>query len=149
VGPPCSEDCTHGRAAPCEWADGQVVSLAVDGRVELGRRGEALAAALLQAQGLTIVERNFRCRAGEIDLVALDGATLVFVEVRSRRGDRVGTPFESVDPRKRARVTRVARHFLAARGLGERDVRFDVVGVRFDAEPPSVEHLRGAFEAVG
>ena len=74
------------------------------------------------------MERNFRCRAGEIDLVAFDGPTLVFVEVRSRRGDRAGTPFESVDGRKQARVTRVARHFLAARGLIDRDVRFDVVG---------------------
>jgi putative endonuclease len=121
----------------------------VDGRGELGRRGEALAAALLQARGLTIVERNFRCRAGEIDLVALDGPTVVFVEVRSRRGDRAGTPFESVDSRKQARITRVARQFLAVRGFAERDVRFDVVGVRFDAEPPAVEHLRGAFEVAG
>ena len=117
--------------------------------MELGRRGEALAAALLQAQGLTIVERNFRCRAGEIDLVALDGPTLVFVEVRSRRSDRLGTPFESVDPRKQARVTRVARHFLAARGFADREVRFDVVGIRFDVEPPALQHLRGAFEAAG
>jgi putative endonuclease len=121
----------------------------VDGRGELGRRGELLAAELLQACGLTIVERNFRCRAGEIDLVALDGQTVVFVEVRSRRGDRAGTPVESVDPRKQARVTRVARHFLARRGLDDRDVRFDVVGIRFDAEPPAVEHLRGAFDAAG
>jgi putative endonuclease len=121
----------------------------VNGRGELGRRGEALAAELLQAQGLTIVERNFRCRAGEIDLVALDGETLVFVEVRSRRGDRLGTPFESVDLRKQARVTRVARQFLASRGLDDRAVRFDVVGVRFDAEPPALDHLRAAFEAAG
>ncbi len=120
---------------------------AVDGRGDLGRRGEALAAEALRAQGFTIVERNFRCRAGEIDLVALDGPTLVFVEVRSRRGDRMGTPLESIDPRKQARLTRVARHFLAARGHAERDVRFDVVGVRFDADPPAVEHMRGAFEA--
>jgi putative endonuclease len=108
-----------------------------------------LAAQTLQARGLTIVERNFRCRAGEIDLVALDGGTLVFVEVRSRRAMGAGTPFESVDGRKQARVARVARHYLAARGHGERDVRFDVVGVRFDADPPLVEHVPGAFEAVG
>src|SRR4029450_1246783 len=79
--------------APCDRPEARVLSPAVDGRGELGRRGEVLAAALLQAQGLTIVERNFRCRAGEIDLVALDGATLVFVEGRSRRGGGVGTPF--------------------------------------------------------
>lgn len=121
----------------------------MDGRGEIGRRGEALAAELLRAEGLIIVERNFRCRAGEIDLVAFDGPTLVFVEVRSRRGDRAGTPLESVDPRKQMRVTRVARHYLAARGVSERDVRFDVVGVRFDREPPAVEHVRAAFDAAG
>jgi putative endonuclease len=120
----------------------------VDGRGELGRRGEALAEELLRARGYTIVERNFRCRAGEIDLVALDGRTVVFVEVRSRRGEAMGTPCESVDARKQARLTLVARHFLAARRLVESDVRFDVVGVRFDREPPALEHVRSAFEAV-
>jgi len=95
-------------------------SVAARGRAgELGRRGEELAAELLRARGYTIVERNFRCRAGEIDLVALDGPTVVFVEVRSRRGERVGTPLESVDPRKQARLTLVARHFLHARRLDE------------------------------
>jgi putative endonuclease len=93
-----------------------------------------------------IVARNFRCRAGEIDLVALDGPVLVFVEVRSRRGTAAGTPLESVDGRKQAQVARVARHFLAARGLGERDARFDVVGIRFDQDPPVVEHVQSAFE---
>lgn len=103
----------------------------------------------LRAQQYTIVARNYRCRAGEIDLVALDGPTLVFVEVRSRRGSLLGTPFESVDGRKQARLGRVARQFCAARGWLDRDARFDVVGIRFDAEPPAVEHLRGAFELRG
>jgi len=94
----------------------------------------------------TIVARNYRCRLGEIDLVALDGRVVVFVEVRSRRGDRVGTPLESVDGRKQARVARVAQHFCAAHGWHDRDARFDVIGIRFDAEPPAVEHVRGAFE---
>lgn len=107
-----------------------------------------LAAEALRARGLRIVERNFRCRAGEIDLVALDGAVLVFVEVRSRRGAIAGTPLESVDGRKQARVARVARQYLAARGHRERDVRFDVVGIRFDADPPVIEHVPGAFDAV-
>src|SRR5262249_56551615 len=88
------------RLVCCEASARRVVSPAVDGRGELGRRGEDLAAELLRARGYTIVERNFRCRAGEIDLVAFDGPTVVFVEVRSRRGERVGTPLESVDPRK-------------------------------------------------
>lgn len=118
----------------------------MDGRRELGQRGEALAAEFLRARDWVIVARNYRCRLGEIDLVALDGATLVFVEVRSRSGARLGTPLESVDPRKQARVARVARHFVATRGFADRDARFDVVGVRFDREPPAVEHVAGAFE---
>jgi putative endonuclease len=118
----------------------------VDARRELGRQGELMAEAFLRDCHYTIVARNYRCRAGEIDLVALDGRVLVFVEVRSRRGARVGTPLESVDARKQAQVARVAQHFLSARGWHERDARFDVVGIRFDAEPPAVEHVRGAFE---
>ena len=124
-------------------------SRAVDERAGLGRAGEAVAEAFLRARDYTIVARNFRCRAGEIDLVALDGRVLVFVEVRSRRGERAGTPLESVDGRKQAQVGRVARHFLAAHGWQERDARFDVIGVRFDCEPPDVEHVRNAFEAGG
>jgi putative endonuclease len=121
----------------------------VDGRRETGRRGEDVATAFVAGLGWRVVVRNFRCRAGEIDLVALDGDTVVFLEVRSRTGDRRGTPLESVDWRKQARVGRVARHFLAARGWHERAARFDVVGVRFDAEPPAVEHVRAAFDLVG
>ena len=118
----------------------------MDGRGDLGRRGEAVAEEFLRTNRYTIVARNYRCRAGEIDLVALDGPILVFVEVRSRRGIVAGTPLESVDGRKQAQVARVARHFLAARGWHDRDARFDVIGIRFDHEPPAVEHVRGAFE---
>jgi putative endonuclease len=121
----------------------------VDGRRELGARGEELAARFLEAQRYTILARNFRCRAGEIDLVALDDREVVFVEVRARRGERLGTPLESVDGRKQAQVVRVARHFVAARGYLDHDARFDVIGVRFDREPPTVEHVRGAFQVDG
>jgi putative endonuclease len=118
----------------------------VDGRGALGRRGEAVAEAFLRTHRYTIVARNYRCRAGEIDLVALDGPVLVFVEVRSRCGDRAGTPLESVDGRKQAQVARAARHFLAERCWHDRDARFDVIGVRFDTEPPGIEHVRSAFD---
>ena len=121
----------------------------MDGRGELGRRGEAVAVEFLRAQQYTIVTRNYRCRAGEIDLVAFDGKTLVFVEVRSRSSTAAGTPLESVDGRKQARVSRVAQQFCAMRGWLDRDARFDVVGVRFDADPPAVDHVRGAFELRG
>jgi len=121
----------------------------VEARGVLGRQGEALAAEFLRARRYTIVARNFRCRAGEIDLVAHDGPTLVFVEVRTRRGTVLGTPLESVNARKQAKVASVARHFLAVRGWGDRDARFDVIGVRLDADPPAIEHVAGAFEVRG
>lgn len=121
----------------------------MDGRGRLGRQGEEIAEEFLRARAYTIVARNFRCRAGEIDLIALDGPTLVFVEVRSRRGTLMGTPLESVDGRKQAQIARVAQHFLAGRGGLEREARFDVVGIRFDVEPPAVEHVQSAFELRG
>ncbi len=105
-----------------------------------------MAEAFLRANRYTIVARNYRCRAGEIDLVALDGPVVVFVEVRSRRGLAAGTPLESIDPRKCARVARVAEHFVAARRWHDRDARFDVIGIRFDHDPPAIEHVRSAFE---
>ena len=121
----------------------------VDERGALGRQGEAVAAEYLEARDYRILARNFRCRSGEIDLVALDGNILVFVEVRSRRGRSAGTPLESVTPRKQQQVARVARVFLSQRGWSERDARFDVVGIRFDDDPPTVEHLPAAFDAQG
>jgi len=105
-----------------------------------------MAEQFLRRSAYTIVARNYRCRAGEIDLVALDGRVLVFVEVRSRSGPEFGTPLESVDFRKRSRLARVARQFLAERGWYDRDARFDVIGIRFDDDPPRVEHVQGAFE---
>lgn len=134
---------------PCGGRTLPLVSRAVDGRVELGRRAEAMAEEFLRTHRYTIVARNYRCRAGEIDLVALDGSVIVFVEVRCRSSITFGTPLESVDGRKQARVGRVAEHFLSARRWHDRDARFDVIGVRFDAEPPAVEHVRGAFELRG
>ena len=121
----------------------------MDGRRETGRRGEDVAAAFCARLGYRTIARNFRCRAGEIDLVVLDGDTVVFVEVRSRTGVGRGTPLESVDGRKQGQVGRVARHFLAGRGWHERTARFDVIGVRFDREPPAVEHVRAAFDLIG
>jgi putative endonuclease len=105
-----------------------------------------VAEAFLRRSAYTIVARNYRCRSGEIDLVALDGSVLVFVEVRSRRGPECGTPLESVDLRKQTRLGRVARRFIAERGWHDRDARFDVIGIRFDDEPPTVEHVQCAFE---
>jgi putative endonuclease len=98
-------------------------------RQGLGRRGELLAADRLAALGYEIVERNFRCSAGEIDLVARWHDTWVFVEVRTRRGTRFGTPEESITPRKRAHLIASAQHYLQARQLQDVPWRIDAVAV--------------------
>lgn len=105
---------------------------------------EDLAAEFLSRHGLAILERNYRCRGGEIDLVARDGTTLVFVEVRYRRSRRFGGAAASVDARKQARILLAARHYLAARG--DAPCRCDVVAL--DAlDPGCIEWIRNAFGA--
>lgn len=100
-------------------------------RLNLGRRGEALAAEALAARGYTLVERNYRCSAGELDLVARQGAAWVFVEVRTRRGRGFGTPEESITPRKRRHLIAAAQAYLNEHALGEVPWRIDFVAVEF------------------
>jgi putative endonuclease len=100
--------------------------------VECGASAEADATGALLAAGYQIVERNFACRAGELDIVARDGDVLVFIEVRSRADGAHGHAAEMVSPGKRARVTRVARIYLEARAPVFDECRFDVVAVTGD-----------------
>ncbi|MFQ5407009.1 MAG: YraN family protein [Anaerolineales bacterium] len=100
-----------------------------DARRQLGVRGEALAAERLAQAGYEIVARNYRCPRGEIDLVARERGEWVFVEVRTRRSDRWGTPEDSVTPRKQARLIGCAEHYLDAHGLGDAPWRIDVVAI--------------------
>jgi len=109
-----------------------------------GRTAERLAARFLEARGLVILERNFRCRAGEVDLIARDGDTLVFVEVRLRSGSGFGGAAASVDARKRTKVLRAARYYLA--GQPERPCRCDVVALDGPG-PARIEWIRDAFSA--
>lgn len=112
-----------------------------------GREGEDLASLVLEENSLRILERNVRYRDGEIDIVALDGGTTVFVEVKRRRDASLGAPAEAVTPRKRARVVRAARRWLAAHPSRARSVRFDVVAVV--DEPASVTWIKDAFDGRG
>ena len=113
---------------------------------ELGRRGEELAAAHLQERGLTVLARNWRCRYGELDVVARDGETLVVVEVKTRSGVGYGLPAEAVTGRKAARIRRLAAAWMAADGRRWTDVRFDVVAVVLARGwAPRVECYEGAF----
>lgn len=121
----------------------------MDKRHALGRRGEDLAAAHLQALGYQVVARNHANRFGELDLVALDGATVVLAEVKTR--GRAGTaPAEAVDFRKRRKLSRAAALFLKLNGWEDRPARFDVVEVVAAPDAaPVVNHIRAAFEAEG
>lgn len=100
--------------------------------IETGAVAEDRAARLLRARGYAIVERNFRCRLGELDIIARDGDTLAFVEVRSRADDRHGHAAEAVGPRKRRQVARVAAYYVGIRRPACRDMRFDVVAITGD-----------------
>jgi putative endonuclease len=111
----------------------------------MNRRGapaESLAAAFLEQQGLSILERNYRCRFGEIDLVAASGPVLVFVEVRARASEDFGGAAASITGAKRRKLVAAARHYLASR-RSERQCRFDVVLVR--GRPERIEWLANAF----
>lgn len=110
-----------------------------------GRWAEEQAAQYLESRGLRLVARNFRCRAGEIDLVMTDGPMLVFVEVRFRRSDRYGSGAESVTWTKQRRLLAAARVYLARHALADARCRFDVVSVSKRHYRPDFLWLRNAF----
>jgi putative endonuclease len=111
---------------------------------ELGRQGEQLAAERLQEAGLRILDRNWRCSEGEIDIVAADGRVLVICEVKTRSDARYGTPLEAVGVRKHRRLRRLAVRWLVAHGVIFDEIRIDVVGVlKVGPGQFTVEHVRG------
>ena len=116
-------------------------------KVECGRRGEDLASSHLEENLLRILDRNVRFKDGEIDIVADDSGTTVFVEVKARRSEALGAPAEAVTRTKRQRVVRAARRWLAAHPSRSRSVRFDVVAVLGD--PPAVTWIKAAFDLQG
>jgi putative endonuclease len=125
----------------------ETTELAADHRNdELGKRGEDLAAEYLAGNGLVLLSRNWRCRDGEVDLVATDGERLVVCEVKTRSGTGYGEPAEGVTPAKAAKIRRVAAEWLRMHRVGWCEVRFDVLAVLCPPDGPcTVEHLQGAF----
>ncbi len=117
----------------------------------LGVRGERAAARFLKRQGYLIVARSARDRIGELDLVAVEGKTIVFVEVKTRTSHDRGHPAEAVDQEKQRRLTRVALSYLRRHDLLECRGRFDVVAITWPTaqKQPTIEHIKNAFDGVG
>jgi putative endonuclease len=119
-------------------------------RITLGKSGENYACRELERRGYAILARRYRTRSGEIDIVARDGETLVFVEVKARRSCRYGTPLEAVTPFKRQRLVRMAAEYVLFKGVSNALCRFDVVSVLFgEGLRPRVDIVRNAFDARG
>lgn len=112
----------------------------------LGKEGERIAETYLKKKGYKLVERNYRCPAGELDLIALDRHVVVFIEVKTRTDDRFGGPLDSVHWRKQQKMIRAAQFFLSQQRLHQREARFDVVGITFTDQRPLVEHVQNAFD---
>jgi len=118
--------------------------VAVNPKDLLGQQGEQLAAKFLTDAGLSVLERNWRCTLGEIDIVALDGRTLVICEVKTRSGVRFGTPLEAITRQKAYRLRKLAVAWVRAHGLVFDQIRIDIVGVLRAAPGEfSIEHVRG------
>jgi len=108
----------------------------------LGERGEALAAEFLRSRGYSILHRRFRAGRGDIDIIAREGRTIVFVEVKTRGTGLYGEPEEAVTAEKVRRIRRIATAFLSRRRLQECDCRIDIVGVTFEGGKPVFRHTR-------
>jgi putative endonuclease len=117
----------------------------------LGQRGELAAERFLLRQGLTIVARGYEDKSGEIDLIAVDGDTIVFVEVKTRQSDHAGSPAEAVDAKKQAHLTKTGIGYLKWHRLTECKARFDVIAIIWPTESnhPEITHFENAFEPVG
>jgi putative endonuclease len=111
----------------------------------LGRKGERLAASYFRERGWEILERNYRTRLGEIDLIGRDHGTLVFVEVKTRTVTDFARPDESVTQRKQAKLRRLVEEYLVKHNLESSDVRCDVLGITLSERRPEFDHIVGAL----
>ena len=116
-------------------------------RIALGKTGEDLACEELERRGYAILARRYRRRGGEIDIIARDGRTIVFAEVKAREGRAFGEACEAVTANKRRTITRLALDYLVRERLTNCPCRFDVVAIHFDAGSPRIDVFQSAFDA--
>ena len=115
-------------------------------RLDLGKRGEELALKKVQRLGYKCLTRNYRCPLGEVDLVAKDGDTLVFIEIKTRKGRSVGYAKEAVDERKRRQLSKVALTYIKANNCWHMKSRFDVVAISVNKNKNEIEIVKNAFD---
>ncbi|RNC72790.1 MAG: YraN family protein [Desulfuromonadales bacterium] len=113
---------------------------------KLGQEGENLAADYLGRLRYRVLERNFRCKGGEVDIVARDGKTLVFIEVKTRNNAAYGPPQLAVTPFKQHQISKAALTWLAKKQQLDAPARFDVIAITLNGQSPSIEHIINAFE---
>jgi putative endonuclease len=115
-------------------------------RKSIGARGEEIATVFLRQQKYRIIENNYRCRCGEVDIIARDGKTIVFVEVKTRRTASYGLPQLAVTPFKQRQISKAALTYLTKNRLMEAKARFDVIGILLLTSEPQVNHIKDAFD---
>ena len=120
-------------------------------RKELGAKGEEIALRYLKSRGYRILERNYRIKFGEIDIIAEQGDNLVFIEVKTRSDNHFGSPFESVTKQKQKQLSKVALEYISKQGWHNRPARFDVVGIELQEgentfQKAAIELLQNAFD---
>jgi putative endonuclease len=111
-----------------------------------GKTGEDIAAAFLKKKRYKIIERNYKCVFGEVDIVARDMNDIVFIEVKSRKSKDFGEPEDAVTLNKQRKISKVALNYLKDRRLDDRDARFDVIAIKLSTEGNIVKHIKNAFE---
>ncbi len=120
----------------------------LDSRKEVGNKGEKLAAKFLKRKGYKIIQRNYKCKLGEIDIIAEQDRTVVFVEVKTRRTQEFGPPQYAITTAKKGQISRVALFYIKEKRLVEQTCRFDVIAITFQPESrkPRIEHIENAFQ---
>lgn len=115
-------------------------------RLITGKKGEDLATEYLRKKGYAIIQRNYRVRYGEIDIIAKYNSVLIFIEVKTRRGTFLETPLAAVTKKKRIQISKAAQEYLSKKKAFDCDARFDVIAISFVDKRPGIEHIENAFD---
>ena len=125
-----------------------VIMMMRESTKDVGQEGEDIAFSYIRQQGYRVVDRNYRCPYGEVDLIAKDGETFVFIEVKSRQSTLFGQPEEAVDFKKRKKLSTVALWYLEEKKINDYRARFDVISILLSKQPPEIKLFRDAFDFI-